>query len=418
LLKTSPAAKVLLDRLQADQARLRQLPLAKAPVDLTRRIMAALPTTVSVGDKTPAPVRSRPIPPVVTPAPQPVLFARRRPRTWLPIAVAASLLLAVMGGSVVYFAKQNHSGPQPGSGDLARAESPVQPAPQPNLTDVLPPDDAPLPSRPPLVAPQEVAIVVSEVPTQPKIEVVAPPRLVFEGNAFPPVPPIPPLKVVDARVPFLASVVDFERDDIRSRFTEELGRDAAFRVDLFARDPSRGAELFQGASRSVGLTVQVDPQSQERIKRKQGTAYMVYAECLTAAEWRDLFIRLGADDGKAPQRVFDCIHVATAVPSDQRDLRELLGIDPGLWKHPQPPATHAQGAETKPISAGTGDQIARSLSTSPGVMPNKAAVLVTFAPPGFRGMPPAREVRDFMANRPTRKANVVPMMVVIRPQPN
>ena len=165
-------------------------------------------------------------------------------------------------------------------------------------------------------------------------------------------------------------------------------------------------------------TVQVDPQSQERIKRKQGTAYVVYAECLTAAEWLDLFIRLGTDDGKAPQRVFAYIHVTPAIPADQRDLRELLGIDPGLWKHPPPPVAHPQAAETKPISAGTGDQIARSLTTSASAMPKKAAVLVTFAPPGFRNMPPAREVRDFMANRPTRKANAVPMMVVIRPQAN
>ena len=417
LLQSSQEAHDLHAHLQADRSLVRTLPQATPPADMVARILTRLPlvSRQSVGATTPPPARLRPAAPLSVPVSvTPPRDARRSQRAaWAPLAIAASLLLAVTGGSFWFFLQQEQPGRAPGSGETARTRQQLPATPEPNFKDILPPDEAPLPSTPlPGNPPEHLAAESAPALTPQTRDVIPPPRPVFTGNAFPPLAPIAPLAFVEIHLPFLATVNEFTRVDTRLRFVEEVGKEPAYRVDLFARDPAHAAEVFQVAAQAVGLGIQSDPLSQERIKRKQGMAYLVYIECLTPLELGDLFTRLATEDQKNPQGVFGSIHAAPAIPADQKELKEILGIDPGLWKRPQPQPPRQ--SESKSISAGTADQLTRNL-TMPPKLPTKSALLLTFAPTAYRSNPlTSREVQQFLNSRPERKPSVVPVLIVIR----
>ena len=400
LLFASDPARTTFARLQADRARVGALPPAVPPADFRARVMARLPHA------TPAPSRPVTVPSVAVP----VVSVRGRP--WVPLAVAASLLLVVTSGSFWYFVRQDDAGRTPGGNAVARAD---RPNPEPTWTEVLPRENAPPPSTPAAEDPFRRAAADATVPpvVADPPDVLPPPRLVDRDvNAFPPLLDLPPLNKVQVRVPFLAAVADFDRDDVRQRFADDLGRDPAVRIDLFVKDAGRGAEAFQAAAKAGGVAVAVDAATAERVKRKQATAYLVYAESLTPADLRDLFARLAADDAKAAVRVFDSVHVTPAGPVEQKELKDVLGTDPGLWKRP---AHTPAPAEPKSISSGTGDQVAKALTTPPAKTGEKPALLMTFSPAAYRTNPAAsREVKQFFDRRGERKPAAVPVLVVIR----
>jgi hypothetical protein len=227
---------------------------------------------------------------------------------------------------------------------------------------------------------------------------------------FPPLPEVGKLDLARVRVPFLAMVGEFDREDVQQQFVAELGQDPAFRIDLFARDPARGVELLQTAAKGTGLNVLVDRMTADKVQRKQAAAYLVYTDSLTATDLRDLLVRLAGADGKAPSRTFDSVHAAPAVSADQRDLREVLGTDPGLWKRPGAPS-----GEPKSVSSGTAGQLTRTLTDPTGKGGDKAAVLMTYSPSQVR-TPPAlsRELQQFFNRRGERRPNAVPVLIVVR----
>lgn len=393
LLAVSAEARELFARLQADRGRLRNLPPAAPPTDLHTRIMARLPKTVPT-----APT------PVTTLAPNPVPFRRRASLS--PLAVAASLLLALAGSSFWYFTRGDQT--NPGDGTLtARTDRAAE--------DVLPRDNAALPSVPRAVEPRAVPNTLAQIPLPPmgpdKPDTIPAPRpLVKDVNAFPPLPPVT-FDHVRVRVPFLTAVADLDRDDVRQRLADELSREPAVRIDLFVTDAARGAALFQAACKTDGVAMMADALTQERIKRKQATAYAVYAESLTPAELRDLLVRLSAADGKTSQRLFDTLHLTAVQPADQRELKDLLGTDPGLGKRP----AVGDKTEPKPISAGTGDQLTKSLTGSAPKPGGKRAFLTTFTPAAFRTHPSmSKELKEYLARRGERSVSAVPVLIVIR----
>src|SRR5687768_14977778 len=94
LLDGSAEAREVYARLKADSDRLRRLPPVAPPADLRDRVLAALPVTV--------------------PAP-PAAPARRPAPRWLPLAVAACLLLGVTASSFWFFTRDDR-GNAPGQG--------------------------------------------------------------------------------------------------------------------------------------------------------------------------------------------------------------------------------------------------------------------------------------------------------------
>src|SRR5262245_26171613 len=92
LLDSSAEARAVYERLQADSYRLRKLPRVPAPADLHKRVMAQVATV------SPAPVPPPAPAPVAVPSPAPATLPfRPKGRRWIPVAVAASTLLAITG---------------------------------------------------------------------------------------------------------------------------------------------------------------------------------------------------------------------------------------------------------------------------------------------------------------------------------
>jgi hypothetical protein len=384
LLVDSVEARSILARLQSDSIRVKNLPLVESPPNLASTIIARLPVL--------EPVR-----------------ARRRTYSRQMFALAASLLLAVTLGSLLLFNESKNASP---GGGPSLAQNP------PNYGEVLPRESSPL-SIPVIVPgppPSNVASNDSQVvPASPSpAEEIPPPRVKgADVLVAPPLVPIPPIDRLFVRVPVLVALADLDRDDARQRLLDELGRDSAYRIDLFAKDAGKASELFQVAAKAVGLNLYTDALAQDRIKKKQGTAYVVYTEALTAGEIRDLFARLAADDANPSQRIFDTLHATAALAADQALLKELLGTDPGLWKRPAAKPETTPPAEPKPISSGTGNQLAKNLTTPKSG--EKPAVLLSFTPAAVRTNPAlSKELKEFLARRGERKASAVPILIVIR----
>jgi hypothetical protein len=387
LLADSAAARAAFRRLRNDRRRLQQLPLVTPPADLHARIMARLPAQ----PPTPAEV-ARSVP------------YRRRP-SLVPVAVAASVLLAVAGASFSFFVAEPGRAPGANAALVAKADA----RRDADWAKLLPRDASPPPSVPAPIefTPEPVRIAVA-LPTAP--EIAPEPRpVVRDVLTFPPLPDIGKLELARIRVPFLATVAEFDRDDVQQQFVAELGQDPAFRIDLFARDPARGVELLQAAAKGSGLTVHADRMTAEKVQRKQAAAYLVYTDSLTPADLRALLVRLADADGKAPSRTFDSVHATPASPADGRDLHAVLGTDPGLWKRP------ATNSEPKSVSSGTAGQITRTLTDPAGKGGDKAAVLMTYAPTTVR-TPPAqsRELKQFFDRRGDRRPTAVPVLIVVR----
>jgi hypothetical protein len=391
LIAESPDVRAAFRRLKADRLRLRRLPLRTPPADLHARVMARLPA------RPPVPTE------IVRPMPRP------RTGSWVPVGMAASVLLTLTGGSFWFFVNQ----PQPGPGAQPAAVAQVDTAARERQwAKVLPRETAPPPSAPAAIDTSVEPVGGTPTAAVPVAPEVAPsPRPVARDVlTFPPLPDVGKLDLARVRVPFLATVAEFEREDVQQLFAAELGQDSAFRIDLFARDPGRGAELFQAAAKASGLAVYTDRMTADRVQRKQAAAYLVYTDSLSATDLRALMSHLAAADAKAPQRTFDAVHATPAAPTDQRELRDVLGTDPGLWKRPVPPA-----AEPKSVSSGTAEQLTRSLTDpAAGKGGERSAILTTFAPTQARTPPGSRDIRQFFERRPERRPNAVPVLIVIR----
>jgi hypothetical protein len=380
LLCESEEARTIFSQMQSDSIRLKALSKAP-PADLVSRILSRLPS--------------------VEPAPRPSDPHRSRRR--IVASLAASVLLAIGFGSFLYSRK-------PGSDAVPNGPLTAH-ATDPQLVNVLPKESGPqsLPPVPPIPPERNVAELNPAPPVPPapdRVDEIPPPR---EKGAdvfvAPPLKPISPLDRFIVRLPLLISVSDLEREDARQRLLAELSRESAYRIDLFAKDTAKAVEAVQAAAKASNIALFADSQVADRLKRRQTTSVVVYAESLGAADIRDLLVKLSADDAKNTQRVFDSLHATPAAAADATALKDVLGTDPGLWKRP--------AAEPKPISANTGDELTKNLTAKPGEHP---AVLLTLTPAASR-TPPAmsKELKEFLARRGERKASAVPILIVIRP---
>jgi hypothetical protein len=396
LLAASDEARTLFGRVQADAARLRNLPKATPPADLPERIMAK--------------VAAAPPPVLATPA-QPASVPFRRARTWVPVAVAASLLIGVTVSSFLFFARTtggrvgvvaNSGGEQPKQGPVVVIT--------PETANALPSEHERLPAGPVANEPPAPRVVArndaspSTAP-QPRPKFDTGPRQPANLVGAQPLPDLPPFDRVQVRLPPLFAASELDRDDVRAALVEELGREHAYQINLFVKDPSRAAELLQAAARSVGLAVHADAAAADRIKtRKPTTAFVLFTESLTPTEVRNLLSRVATDDAKASARVFDTIHVTPLHPADQRDLHSVLGFDVN-------PAKKASN-DPRSISSGTADQVAKNVGGRGG---EKSAVLASYLPSNLRTPPTmSRALTQFVNARGERKPNAIAAVIVVR----
>lgn len=404
VLDASEEARAFHARLKADSDRLRLTPRAVPPAGLARKIL----TRIAEIDP-PVPVHSTGAGGIASPAegftssaPAPLVRVsspcRRPVRAWVPAAVAAGLLLGIAAASFWFFSR-----PDDRAKGMART-SPRPAAARPAWSDSLPDERVRPPSAP--VTPDRdpsgsvMAKKYPETDSRPvdpgttTVAVAPDPRPA--GPDFitaPPRPDVPPFDLVRVRIPFLKTLADFDREDTRQQLAEELARDPAFRIDLFTRDPARGVQLFQHAAKAAGLHVHADATTLDRLKKRQVGTVVVYTESLTADEVVALVAKLNAEDAKVSPRVFDQVHATPALAAEERSLREVLGVDVGLFKR----------------AAGPGPG-------KPAEKAEKAAMLLTWVPNNAR-TPPANSMQldQFLKKRGDRKPNAVPVVIVIRP---
>jgi hypothetical protein len=234
---------------------------------------------------------------------------------------------------------------------------------------------------------------------------------------------LPPFDLVQVRVPFLRTVAELDRDDVRQELTDGLGHGQPFRFDLFVHDTARGADVFQSAAKARGLTVFADAATVDKLKKRQAHSVVIYTESLTGTELADLFARVCVEDAKFSPRVCNSLHVTTITQYDEKDLKQILGLDPGLYKRAVESGSGGTGqgsksdrGDPKPVSAGTIESVTKSLTTPPAKSGEKTAVLMTWQTMNARtNSATSNELKQFLAKRGDRKPNVVPAIIVIRP---
>jgi hypothetical protein len=365
LVADSAEAAALFHKLQGDARRLREARRVPAPPGLADCVVARvrdLPHT------TPSSRRA----------------AAQRP-TWLTYAVAASLLLAVAAGSYWYVARSARD-PE------GRALRHALPTPQdPGGTEyaVVPRDRTPevVPAPRAMVEPEIVAIA----PRQAGREAAPTPRPFGFNDVIGSRPAVDPgtIAAADIRLPLRATVADLDRPEWKAKVAAELARDPAFRLDLFVHDPLRAAEVFQTAAQAAGVDLIVDATAQERIKRKLPTTWAVYTESLTADELAAFLAQLAARTRAADATpVFASAHLFPAQQPEQRELRELLGVDPLARNKPAARKDRTEKPTAILLGYSTGARVPPALS---------------------------KEVKTYLDRRDERKPAAVPLLIVIRP---
>jgi hypothetical protein len=403
LLDESALARTTYDRLRADSLRLQSLPRIEPPADLQERVMARIAALGPIPAATPAR-------PIETPSHP----ARRPWHRVAPIAIAASVLIAIAGTSFLIFSADRgdsaRDSNRPPAGGRDNGNDPPREDWLPGRTARLP--SAPMPSErvegadvhqapAPAVAPDN-AVAIAPEPRTPDHDLIgAHPRAEF-----------PNFDLVQLRLPFLEPLADFEREAIRQQLTEELGRDPAFRIDLFARSPIRGAELILKAARASGLAVHADTASMNYLRKGQVSSVVLYTDSLSAPQLTALLAVLNSEDAKVSPRVFDAVHAMPIAREDEIEIRRVLGADPGLFKRALPDR-RKDAPKGESVSAGTADQIASAIRAGKGG--GGSGVLMTWAPAQGRTPPSASvELKTYLSKRGERKPDAVPVIIVIR----
>jgi hypothetical protein len=383
LLTRSAEASALYERLADHARRLGALPRAAAPASLAPAVLARVSEQ-----------------PQAEPASPRVRFAARRVG-WLPYVVAASLLLAVAAGS---FWLSLRPAANQADGYAEKRLPPVEtPHPSPARSAEKFVEQLPAPHAP---TPPDTRLAARPAPAARVPEAAPSPRTVGGGDVVFASPDSQQrLESVQVRLPFLANVADLDRKEMQKLVREELKRDPAFRLDLFTKDVHQAATVFQAAARSAGVAVTVDKFARERTRKKLPAAWAIYTESLTADEIAQLLAKLAVRSRAGKTSAFTIGHLVPAQAAEQKDLRDLLGVEVALLKRPKP------AAGPKSISDGTADQLAAALRKG-----GKSAILLTYLPVVGRTNPSAsKEIRAFLERRGERKPAAVPLLIVIRP---
>jgi len=381
LLATHPHAQAVADQLHATAARLRRLPVRRAPAGLVESVLARLsPVT---------PARPR----------------RARRPLWLPYAVAASVLFTVTTGSYWFFtADQNRDRtarvrPSLPFSPTTPTAVPSPPLPEEGVAVAVPPERDVLPP------PREVGAVAARPPFR---DIAPMPRaqggdLVGAGIAE----PIKPLQSADLKLPFLKNIGDFAREDVRAGFAADFASEPALRLDLFAEHLPDALDAVTAAAKSSGIVIATDRAARERIVKKIPTAYALFIEGLTPDELARLLASVAKKVADAPQPAVGAVHAYPAGAVEQREWKDLFGRDLGLFRSRVDPKSPA-----RPISDGTLGKIKQAV----GRHPTKAGLLLTYWPLPARTAPQlSQEIQSFLVGRGERKPGTLPALIVLRP---
>ncbi len=400
LLRAKPEARRLLAELKGDSRELQAMPAVPAPPSLHSAIVeaaAALPRPQRrVHPPRPA---SRPLP------------------LWMGYAAAAAVLLAVGLSS---FFLHSDNGPRPGKPAL------VKKAPEPGV----------LGKMPRLI--DEVAHEGNRV-----VEEMPPPRVVSgddpdEPEDPPPPTPTPPerrpgpvlasgqtepvgrLERVEVALPRVHILHGLDIPEQLKGLRAQLSSAPAFRVELPARDGTRGFERVRLALAAIKANVLIDATAAPRLKAPAVRSdFAVYLEDITADDLADVLRAVGAADRaaavkKPADRHFEGPLVVKELTRwDRRDLTDLLGLDP-LKVRPLSKATPVD--IRKPLDETTAGQVDDALSgkgpARPGSAVRPQAHGIVLPLTGPRGK--TAELKKYLETRTPARPGTLQVLLVVR----
>jgi anti-sigma factor RsiW len=418
LLRHSEEARGLLRQLQDDARALRALPLVRPAADLSEAILRG------IAERRLLPARSRVMRPV---APDP---------EWAGLAAAAAVLLVLGVASYFYFARAFQ---RDTAAPLAVQQPDTsRPAPQEKQKDSavasreaegkLPPKNERM-INPPQPAPPSVVVKAPDKGGEPKpgpkppaspTQTPKPDAVLTDRNME-----MFKLDEVQVALPVALSVRDLEKDAIRRKLLDELGKYSAFRLELPCRDGTRAFERLQAVCKARRIGLHVDGAAQVRLKKAQWrTNYVVYLEGLTADEWAGLLRQLGQEDARAArrptERQFDGLVVTRLTPRDHKELADLMGLDP-TRAAPKPAGPLGTDLH-KPLSDQTAEQLARALAGQGGgrpqpgkpaaKAPEHVALVMAYNP--VRPRPGSPEVKRFLETRKPTRPGTIQVLLVLR----
>jgi hypothetical protein len=339
LLDRSGEARELLRRLEDDSRRLRQLPARTAPADLSTAVL----------DRS-ARIKGRPHPRL-----RPATAAVSYP-VWVGLVLAASVLLVV--GLTAFLVESGE--PDPGQARLAQGK-PTKKLPRRSPRDAGAPendgdaeDEAPVDPPTPPEGPKGNGTPATPSPAPDRIH---PPREVGPERdrtvlASGENEPFRRFERVELSLPRVWKIHELDRGDSPTKFLGELRAAAGVRVELLARDATRGFERLRAALQERKVQLTFDPAVLPRLKKPLWkTDYAVFVENLTPEDLAGALQAAGVADRQAGEKKpgetrFDGpVIVKDLARLDRSELAGLLGVDP-VASRPARPALDGKGTAT------------------------------------------------------------------------
>jgi len=412
LLRHSPEARRLLQRLQTDSRELQDLPYPRLDRDLSGDVLQK------------AAARRR------KPASRPVV--RRFPAypAWIGAAAAAAVLFLIGTASYCYFAASldRTAGPAVALHQNQDSRPPVAPEDKgpivpPTAVVQTPHHDGAGETHHPDPAPhapvEDVAHQKPADPTPPVME-KEDPILTSEGMEM-----FVEIKSVTANldVPATFKLHDLEQESVHKKLVAELQKDAALRLELPVRDGTEAFKRLQTVLKAHHAELAIDASAARRIERPPlHTNYVLYSEDLTAEDLGQMLQQLGVEakkDKHPAENPFDRLVVRRMTERDHKELSDLLGVDP---VQTQPPKEKGPlGVDPhKPVADGTAAQLTAAL-TAPRSEPGKSAgkqgvdhpVLVLPYNP-VRPKRDSAEIKRFLEERKPMRTGAVQILLVLR----
>ena len=408
LLRRSDEARTLLRGLQGDSRELRAMPALSAPVDLSSRILRRI-------EAAPRPVLRMPRRVVPTVA---------RFRIYRGLAAAASVLLLVGLGSF-FLNLSGRPATNPGDG-LARQEDPTENKVDPTPNGLARQQDkvdekAPVavvrhpkpPETPKLPVEDEEenkpVVVVTPDPDRPDGPILTAPGRESRGV----------LERVELALPTFHRLHTLDQPAVAKGLAGQL-TGTAYRVELTARDASRGFARLQQVFAARKIDLVVDPATAKRLEKPQWrTDFGLFLENVPAADLVAILAgvgtadRLGGDKKPSEMRFDGSLVVKELSAWDRRELADLLGVDPVKYRPDvtPPPAVDI----TRPLDEQTAAQVAASLQGKGPPRPgssatNLAAYAAMLTGPRARSL----DLKLFLATRLPARPGSLQVFLVLR----
>jgi hypothetical protein len=399
LLRKSPEARRLLERLQDDSKELRKLSRSKLERDLAPRIMRAISERRLHVARRAAIAQRPPFP------------------AWAGYAAAASVLLAVFCGSYLYFYAAHNGG---FSGSFVQHKgnegtSKDNPLPiKPPVNDVVADNGStPTPETPATIQPdkqpEKDPVAIEKKTPSPEVSPEIPKKDPNETAVGRKVEGPSVFDAVKTKVVFNIALKELDQDKSKNRLRAELAKDNAYRFELMFKSP-KAFERLEAAFKANGIRLVIDQLAQTRMKNRQKTNYVLFFEDVTSDEVTRILQSVGTQDKGESQ--FGQVFIQSLTAADHKELAGLLGINPiKLGPTPKGPL----GVDLrKPLSEKTANEVSRTLTQGKAEAgkPMRQAIVLSYYP--VRPPDSSREIKQFLESRVPRRQGTVQVLLVLR----